>query len=276
MQKISARAERRVERQLTAELKKVRGKEGILFRPADAAIGEPDEIVRTALYPVVGEKTLRDLVAGAKASEKVFRAKVRITPRSSYSSYYRRMSPPPRTLGFRCDNTAYRPVVDALALPEKYADVDGRTRFCDASDVVPMDGVVRKDWREAVVDDKGKAERIPCGLCVLVALRDAIRRREISIEGGPRWGVLGLLDVLRNAGFLTRLHRRGLLGRRLRAHRPSRPPTTPVARPVRAGHQHGDPRHRRDRRARRDRSRPAARAPALRHRRGPAAALHGC
>jgi hypothetical protein len=29
--KINARAERRVEKQLTAELKKVRGKEGILF-----------------------------------------------------------------------------------------------------------------------------------------------------------------------------------------------------------------------------------------------------
>ncbi|MDF5757406.1 Tn3 family transposase [Spongiactinospora sp. TRM90649] len=50
-----------------------------------------------------------------------------------------------------------------------------------------MDGVVRRDWREAVVDDKGKVERIPYELCVLVALRDAIRRREIYIEGGLRW-----------------------------------------------------------------------------------------
>jgi hypothetical protein len=49
--KINARAERRVEKQLTAELKKVRGKEGILFKLADAAIGKPDEAVRTALYP---------------------------------------------------------------------------------------------------------------------------------------------------------------------------------------------------------------------------------
>jgi hypothetical protein len=58
----------------------------------------------------------------------------------------------------------------------------------DAGDAVPMDGVVRKDWREAVVDDKGRIERIPYELCVLVALRDAIRRREIYIEGGRRWG----------------------------------------------------------------------------------------
>lgn len=87
--KINARAERRVEKQLTAELKKVRGKEGILFRLAEAAVGKPDEIVRAALFPVVGEKTLRELVAEAKANEKVFKAKVRTTLRSSYSSYYR-------------------------------------------------------------------------------------------------------------------------------------------------------------------------------------------
>ncbi|MEV6808941.1 hypothetical protein [Streptomyces sp. NPDC051132] len=34
------------------------------------------------------------------------------------------------------------------------------------------------------MDDKGKAESIPYELCVLVTLRDAIRRREIYIEGG--------------------------------------------------------------------------------------------
>ncbi|GGS36790.1 hypothetical protein Snoj_16620 [Streptomyces nojiriensis] len=183
--KINARAERRVEKQLTAELKKVRGKEGIPFKLADAAIGKPNEVVRTALYPVVGEKTLRDLVA--EANEEVFKVKVRTTLRFSYSSYYRQMLPPLlRTLGFRCNNTAYRPVMDAMRLLEKYAEVDGKTRFYDAADEVPMDGVVRKDWRSAVVDDKGGVERIPYELCTLVALPEAIRRREICIEGGLR------------------------------------------------------------------------------------------
>lgn len=83
--------------------------------------------------------------------------------------------------------TVYRPVIDALALLEKYADVDAKTRFYDPAEVVPMDGVAREDWREAVVDERGRIERIPYELCVLVALRDAIRRREIYVEGGMRW-----------------------------------------------------------------------------------------
>ncbi|MCM2416572.1 DUF4158 domain-containing protein [Streptomyces sp. RKAG293] len=132
--KINARAERRVEKQLAAELKKVRGKEGMLFKLAEAAVDKPDEAVRLALYPVVGEKTLRELMAEAKANEKVFKAKVRTTLRSSCSSYYRQMLPLLlSSLGFTCNNTAYWPVMDAMKLLKKYADVDGKTRFYDAA-----------------------------------------------------------------------------------------------------------------------------------------------
>lgn len=84
------------------------------------AVDKPNEVGRRALFPVVGEKTLRELVAEAKANEKVFKAKVRTTLRSSYSSYYRQMLPPLlNTLGFRCNNTAYRPVMDAMKLLKK-------------------------------------------------------------------------------------------------------------------------------------------------------------
>ncbi|MGP2442603.1 hypothetical protein [Streptomyces sp. JW3] len=62
--------------------------------------------------------------------------------------------------------------MDAMRLLTKYADVDG---------------VARKDWREAVADDQGRVERIPYELCALLAPRDAVRRREIYVEGAARW-----------------------------------------------------------------------------------------
>jgi hypothetical protein len=37
--------------------------------------------------------------------------------------------------------------------------------------------VVREEWRKAVDDERGRVERIPYELCVLVALGDALRRR---------------------------------------------------------------------------------------------------
>ncbi|MFJ7046146.1 hypothetical protein ACIQVC_22440 [Streptomyces sp. NPDC101112] len=41
-----------------------------------------------------------------------------------------------KTLGFKGNNTAYRPVMDAMRLLEKYVGVDGKTRFYDAADEV--------------------------------------------------------------------------------------------------------------------------------------------
>ena len=186
--KINARAERRVEKELTEDLRRVRGKEGILFRLAEAAVGHPHDTVRATVFPVVGEKTLRELVKEAKANQRVFEEKTRSVLRGSYSNHYRRMLPPLlAALAFRSNNTSYRPVIEALELLVRYAAVDGKTRFYAAGDVVPVDGVVPKAWRAAVVDERGRIERIPYELCVLVALRDALRRREIYVDGANRW-----------------------------------------------------------------------------------------
>ncbi len=186
--KINTRAEKKVEKAIYAELKQVHGKTGILFRLAEAAVEHPDETVRTALYPVVGEKTLRDLVAEAKANEPVFRARVRTVLTGSYSRHYRRMLP--LLLGaleFKCNNTAYRPVMDAVDLLARYAPVSNRIKYFDRADRVPIAGVVPEAWRGAVVDERGWVERIPYELCVLVALREALRRREIYVTGAARW-----------------------------------------------------------------------------------------
>ncbi len=160
--KVNTRADRRVEKELTEDLRRVRGKENILFRLAEAAVDHPDDLVREALYPVVGEKTLRELVKEAKANDQVFQARVRTVLRSSYSNHYRRMLPALlAALDFRCNNTAYRPVMVAMELLARYASIGGKVRFYDTHTLAPLDGVVPKAWREAVVDEKGRIERIP-------------------------------------------------------------------------------------------------------------------
>jgi hypothetical protein len=183
---ISVRAKRKVENELTSEFRRVHGKQDILFKLAAAAVDHPDEIVRTALYPVVCEATLRELVAEARANERSFNTRVRVQLRSSYSHHYRRGLPKLlRALAFRCNNTAHKPVLDALELLERYGD--SAEKFYAAADRVPLDHVVPDDWRPAVIGDDGRVERIPYELCVLVALRAAIRRREIWVEGASQW-----------------------------------------------------------------------------------------
>lgn len=207
IQRINARAERRVEKELIGELTAVPGKRGILAKMVTAALDRPDETVRTVVFPAVpgGEKTLRSLAKELMATEKVIADRVRYQLRGSYSHYYRRMlSPLLATLRFRCNNTTYRPVMQAIELLARYADltltdrqapedqVPARSgaadRFYPASETVPIEGVVPKAWRDAVLDERtGRVERIPYELCVLIALREALRRREIYVEGAGQW-----------------------------------------------------------------------------------------
>ena len=126
VQRIDSRAERRVEGELLDDLRRVRGKNRILFGMAKAAVERPDDTVRDALYPVVGEATLRELVREAEADEDAFRRRVRTVLASSYSAHYRRMLP--RLLAaftFRCNNTAWRPVIDALELLGRWSATPG-------------------------------------------------------------------------------------------------------------------------------------------------------
>ncbi|MFC9239831.1 hypothetical protein ACFTZK_25775 [Streptomyces decoyicus] len=136
-----------------------------------------------------GEKTLKALAAEAAANEARYKARVRTVLRSSYSAHWRRMlSPLLSALELKCNNTAYRPVMDAIDLLQCYLDQPLKEgAFFDPAESVPLAGVVPEQWRAAVVDDKGRVERIPYELCVLVALRDAVRRREIWVVGANRW-----------------------------------------------------------------------------------------
>jgi uncharacterized protein DUF4158 len=117
--RINARAERRVEKELIGELANVPGKRGIFTKMVDAALERPDDTVREALYPVVpgGVKTLSALARELKATERAVAERVRYQLRGSYSHYYRRMlAPLLAALEFHCNNSAYRPVMDAIDL----------------------------------------------------------------------------------------------------------------------------------------------------------------
>ena len=78
--------------------------------------------------------------------------------------------------------------MDALALLEKYRDRRGGTAF-PASEYVPLDGVVSDDWRNLVLeDDQGEAiNRISYEWCVLTALREKVRCKEVWVRGAHRF-----------------------------------------------------------------------------------------
>jgi hypothetical protein len=149
--RITAKAQRRVVEELVEEAREVRGKAGILFKVAEAAVGRPDGVVREVIFPVAGEHTFEALVREARALGTPQRRRVHTVVRASYGSYYRRMMPRLlAALDFRSNNGMHRPLLDALAAIRR-AEGEGRQYF--RADEIAIEGVIRPKWREIVVED---------------------------------------------------------------------------------------------------------------------------
>ena len=187
---IGARAERKVERELLEDLKRVSGKQNLLFNLADATLTQPDGVVRDVVFPVVGEQTLRDLVKEWKATGPTYRITLRTVIRNSYQGHYRRMVPTLlAALQFRSNNDRHRPVMDALDLVKRFADTKVHTFPADED--VPLEGVVRGLWREAVMEKdatgRDRVNRITYEIAALEALRERLRCKEIWVVGANRY-----------------------------------------------------------------------------------------
>ncbi len=187
--RIGARAERKVVKELLGDVIRVRGKDGILLRLAEAAVAKPDGMVREVIFPVVGEESLRHLVRELKSAGPAYRLQVQSRIRSSYGHHYRRMLPKiAAALEFRSNNKAPQPIIEALGLLERYAD--SRAHHYRAKEQVPIDGVVPDAWRDIVIQTKNgrqRIHRIGYEICVLQALRNCLRTKEIWVVGADRY-----------------------------------------------------------------------------------------
>lgn len=186
---INVRAERRVEKKFVAEFRKVHHKDRIWEKLLEAALGNPDGTVREVLFPVVGEETLRDLLREFK-EKGGYRQQVQTVLRGTYKTHYRRMIPWLLTeLVFRSNNHRHQPVIQALSLLKRY--VDSNVRIYPPEEVIPVAGVIDRTLRDLVLeqgpDGRARVNRINYELCVLSALRDAVRSREIWVVGADKY-----------------------------------------------------------------------------------------
>jgi hypothetical protein len=186
---LGTRAEKKIDQRHFAQFKQVRDKAHLLFKLAEATAETPDGIIKEVVYPVVGQKTLQELVAEFKAMGFDFNREVQERMRSSYGHHYRRMLMPVLdTVRFQSNNTRHRPVIEALDALK--ANRDTSNRYYDAGEV-PLDGVIPRKWRglvvEATEDGTERVNRINYELCVLRALRKRLRSKEVWAEGADRY-----------------------------------------------------------------------------------------
>jgi TnpA family transposase len=189
--RINAHAEQKVVAESVRDFRRVRGKDTMLRKIAEASLRTPDNSVREVIYPVVGgEATLTDLVNEYRATGSEYQRQKRKVFKASYTNHYRRGLI--RLLGvleFRSNNTAHQPVIDALQLIVRYAHHGGT--YYPLGEHVVLAGAVNADWTELLTktDSMGRT-RVVRGVyeaCVFQALRERLRCKEIWVVGAHEW-----------------------------------------------------------------------------------------
>lgn len=189
--RMGVRAEGKVEMKLLAEAKRdrVAGKPGLLRRLAVASLAEPDGLVSDVIFGAVSKEILERLAAEVQDSGGTYSLYVQTHIRPSYRGHYRRMLPKLLdALTFRSNNTLHQPVIDAVALLGRF--VGSRAQFYPVGEKVPIEGVVSPALRPFIYKTRGNKERIhriSYEICVLQALRERLRTKEIWVEGADRW-----------------------------------------------------------------------------------------
>src|SRR5256714_4949953 len=187
--RIGAKAEKRVGKQFLDEVRRVDNKPRLLYQMADAAVAHPEKTIRAGIFSAVSEEQCKAIVKEYKAKGS-YQQQVYLKMRSSYRDHYRRMVPRLlNMLDVRSSNSMHQPVVRALILFKRYAGPPGI--FYPLDEEGPIEGVVRPMWQEVVVekdkDGEQRINRVNYELCVLEALREGLRCRELWIVGANKY-----------------------------------------------------------------------------------------
>jgi Tn3 transposase DDE domain/Domain of unknown function (DUF4158) len=195
VQRINARADTVVTGEFVAELKRVSGKENILFKMTGAALEGPDKIVSEVIYPAVpgGVNTLEALWQEYHSKGSTYRQHRQRVFKASYTNHYRSgLIQIIEALEFGSTNTAHAPMMTALTLIKRYrAEHTHRTKYYAIGETVPVEGIVPVELAELMYrTDKGGRRRIlrsvyECG--VFQTLREKLRCKDIWVYGAYKW-----------------------------------------------------------------------------------------
>lgn len=193
--KIGKNAERKVDKKLSSELRKVSGKTGILLELAQTTISNPDGVIKDVVYPVVTEDTLKAIIKEYKFTGTGYKEQIYTIMRASYSGHYRKMlAPILKTLCFQSNNAEHQPVLKALQILKEH--LDSKSIYYPLDQDIPIQGVIKPSWLEIVLEtsvnndkqnESDRVKRINYEIAVLKALREGLRCKEIWVKGANRY-----------------------------------------------------------------------------------------
>jgi TnpA family transposase len=185
--RLSTRSEKRVDAAIMQDIKRVYGKNRLLYYIALASLKAPEGKVHEVIFPVVGQDKLLEITQEYLAKG-TYLNQVHSVMKASYTHHFRRILPP--LLGALTFGSKNANLLIALDLLTRYKDSSAVLYGPD--DVVPLEGIVPDDQKEQVCSTSKlgtpRVNRIAYEMCVLRAVRLGLRTREVWIEQAQRYG----------------------------------------------------------------------------------------
>lgn len=182
--KINARAEKRVDQKLIAEIHHDRS-EQLIVQLLQAARDHPKGVIEDVIYPIADPDQLQRLIDEQNTdSRRSYDRQVYYVMRSSYQYHYRAMLPVLLDV-LQFQSTSQTAIIAALDVIRLY--LTSRRHYYPLEETVPVAEVVPPRWQHVVIetdpDGKQRVNRINYEICVLQTLRDYVRGKVVWVVG---------------------------------------------------------------------------------------------
>jgi TnpA family transposase len=191
--KMSSNSVGKVEKSILDAIKnsKIPNKDELFLNVAEPLVEYPKGVIEDIIYPIANQDTLKELIKELKEKGTTsYHKKIHCTIRDSYSGHYRKMLPEIlQRLEFRSNNDYHQPIIKGLSLIKSH--LNEKNRYFTIEEESEIDSLLKKNLRNFIVEkDKDgveKVNRISFEICLLQALREGLRCREIWIVGANRF-----------------------------------------------------------------------------------------
>lgn len=177
-------AENKLKKELSQviEIKQNCSRKVLLNTLITTIIEREDQVIKTAIYPVVPKSSLEAMVE-KNIQKATYDRLVHDRARNSYLHHYRRMVAPVLSLlEFNTNNAHYQPILEALTLIK--SEISSHKISYSPQLNVPIEGSVKKAHQAFIFEEAEQSvNRISYELCVLRNLRDKLRVKEIWVPG---------------------------------------------------------------------------------------------
>jgi hypothetical protein len=186
--RIDKKADRKLEHDLVSNIQSVYKKREILYKLAKASTQNPDGIVKSVVFSVIGEDVLQQIITEYEGKELNYDSHRAQEKTGKYIHSHRRMMKPVLDiLVFRTNNPVRNPLIKNISVVHKY--LDKRHTWIPQSEKI-LEDLPADCWKELEIDNQGTTPRISkhhFELWVLQKLEKAIRNKEIWVEGSYRY-----------------------------------------------------------------------------------------